>query len=224
LTTGERTEGSAPNGIMNYQKKKTNNNIRKTLRGNIRGHKFLQREATTEFTFAHASYPNLAHDFCSSLTFYKQCSGERTHPIPNIQTNSVAFSLQANYIDWATATCWRNLVPNFADRGVSSGQHDGSPTVVNLSFLDRSCYFSFQVVPHLSSWGWVDPVPDPLPLRKCGSSGNRTRDLWVRSQELWPVDHRGGPQQVRHYCIVWRFQCGRSTQTCVWLEDAILIF
>jgi hypothetical protein len=25
----------------------------------------------------------------------------------------------------------------------------------------------------------VDPVPDPLPLRKSGSAGNRTRDLWI---------------------------------------------
>jgi hypothetical protein len=30
----------------------------------------------------------------------------------------------------------------------------------------------------------VDPVPDPLLLRKSGSAGNRTRDLWVSSQEL----------------------------------------
>jgi hypothetical protein len=38
----------------------------------------------------------------------------------------------------------------------------------------------------------VDPVPDPLLLRKSGSAGNRTRDLWVCSQEVWPLDHRGG--------------------------------
>jgi hypothetical protein len=50
---------------------------------------------------------------------------------------SVAFSPQANYTDWATATCRRNLVPTFVDRGVSRGQRGGSPTVVNLSFLDR---------------------------------------------------------------------------------------
>jgi hypothetical protein len=37
-----------------------------------------------------------------------------------------------------------NLVPTFADRGVSRGQRGGSPTVVNLSFLDRSRYFSFK--------------------------------------------------------------------------------
>jgi hypothetical protein len=56
----------------------------------------------------------------------------------------MAFSLQANYTDWATATCWRNLVPTFADRGVLCGQRGGSPTVINLSFLDRSYYFSFK--------------------------------------------------------------------------------
>jgi hypothetical protein len=43
------------------------------------------------------------------------------------------------------------LVPTFVDRGVSRGQLVVSPTVVNLSFLDRSRYFFFQVAPHLSS-------------------------------------------------------------------------
>jgi hypothetical protein len=38
----------------------------------------------------------------------------------------------------------------------------------------------------------MDPVPDPLLLRKFGSAGNRTRDLWVSSQELWALDHRSG--------------------------------
>jgi hypothetical protein len=54
------------------------------------------------------------------------------------KTNSVAFSPQANYTDWTTAICWRNLVQTFADRGVSHGEHGGSPTVVNLSFLDQT--------------------------------------------------------------------------------------
>jgi hypothetical protein len=60
------------------------------------------------------------------------------------KTNSVALSPQANYTDWATATCWRNLVPTFADRRMSRGQGGGSPAVVNLSVLDRSRYFSFK--------------------------------------------------------------------------------
>jgi hypothetical protein len=42
----------------------------------------------------------------------------------------VVFSPQANYTDWATVTCWRNLEPTSADRGVSRGQRGGSPTVV----------------------------------------------------------------------------------------------
>jgi hypothetical protein len=60
------------------------------------------------------------------------------------QTNSVALSQRANYTDWSTTTCRRNLVPTFVDRGVSRGQRGGSPTVVNLSFLDRSHYFSLK--------------------------------------------------------------------------------
>jgi hypothetical protein len=75
-------------------------------------------------------------------------------PHTHLQTNSVAFQ-QANYIDWATATSRRNLVPTFADRGVSRGQHGGTPTVVYLSFLDRSRYFSFKyllIYPHEAEW------------------------------------------------------------------------
>jgi hypothetical protein len=44
----------------------------------------------------------------------------------------------------ATATCQRILVPTFVDRGVSRGQSGGSSTAVNLSFPDRSRYFSFK--------------------------------------------------------------------------------
>jgi hypothetical protein len=61
-----------------------------------------------------------------------------------------------------------------------------------LGFLDRSRYFFLQVAPQLYSRGWVDPVPDPLLLRKSGRAENRTRDLWVYSQELCQLDHRGG--------------------------------
>jgi hypothetical protein len=55
----------------------------------------------------------------------------------NTKTNSVVFSARANYIDWATATCRRNLVPTFVDRGLSRGQRSGSPTIVNLSFIGQ---------------------------------------------------------------------------------------
>jgi hypothetical protein len=36
------------------------------------------------------------------------------------------------------------LVPSFVDRWVSRGQRGGSHTAVNLSFIDRSRYFSFK--------------------------------------------------------------------------------
>jgi hypothetical protein len=45
----------------------------------------------------------------------------------------------------------------------------------NLGFLDRSRYIVIQVAPQLYSRGWVDPVTDPLLLRKSGSAGIRTR-------------------------------------------------
>jgi hypothetical protein len=109
--------------------------------------------------------------------------------LSNKQTNSVALSLQENYTDWAIATGQRILAPTFADRGVSRGQHGESPTAINLSFLDWNHYFLFQVAHHLSSQGWVDPIPDPLLLRKFGSTGDTTQDLWVCSQEVWPLDH-----------------------------------
>jgi hypothetical protein len=65
-------------------------------------------------------------------------------------------------------------------------------------------YSLFQVAPQLYSRGWVEPVPDPL-VRKCGSAGNRARDLWIWSQDLWPLDHRGGPLSVFKYDFVWKF-------------------
>jgi hypothetical protein len=75
------------------------------------------------------------------------------------------------------------LAQTFADRGyrVVSVKY---PHGRNLDFLDRSRYYFFKAAPQLYSRGRVDPVPDPLLLRKCGSSVNRTRDLWICGQEL----------------------------------------
>ena len=42
----------------------------------------------------------------------------------------------------------------------------------------------------------MDPVPDPLLVRKSGSAGDRTRDLCICSQKLLPLDHRGGQNPV----------------------------
>jgi hypothetical protein len=56
--------------------------------------------------------------------------------ITSKQTKSMALSPRENYIDWSTATCRRNLVATFVNRGVLRGQRGGSPVVFNLSFLD----------------------------------------------------------------------------------------
>jgi hypothetical protein len=74
----------------------------------------------------------------------------------------------ANYTDRATAV---DLVPTFADRGcrvVSATD----PFSRILGFLNLSRYFFFQVAPQFYSRGCVDPVPDPLLLKKSGSAGN----------------------------------------------------
>jgi hypothetical protein len=87
------------------------------------------------------------------------------------------------------------LVPTFADRECRA-VNVMDPYGCILGFVDQNCYFIFQVAPHLYSQGWVDPLPDPLLLRKSGSARNGTWDLWICSQKLWPVDHRGRHMKV----------------------------
>jgi hypothetical protein len=53
-------------------------------------------------------------------------------------------------------------------------------------------FFSFKCLLIYAHESRVDPVPDPLLLRKFGTAGNRTQDLWINSQELWTLKHRGG--------------------------------
>jgi hypothetical protein len=81
------------------------------------------------------------------------------------------------------------LVQTFLDRGchVVSAMDPHSNI---LDFLDWSRYYFFQVAPQLYLRGWVDPVPGSVLFRKSGSAGNRTRDLWICSHELWPLDYR----------------------------------
>jgi hypothetical protein len=82
------------------------------------------------------------------------------------------------------------FVPTFADRGFHvvsvTDPYDPIP-----GFLDRSRYFFFLVSPQLYSWGWVDPVPEPLLIIKSGSTGNRTRTTGsvARNSDHY---HRGG--------------------------------
>jgi hypothetical protein len=126
----------------------------------------------------------------------------------------MAFSPQAYYTDWETATGWWIWMPTFVDRGVLRGQRSGIPTAINLTFLDWSCYFFLQVAPYLSSWHWVDPVPDPLLLIQCGCARNRTWDLWVCSQELWPLGHRRDQDEKFQNCVYVQWSMSNVESNC----------
>jgi hypothetical protein len=61
------------------------------------------------------------------------------------------------------------IVPTFADRGCNVvGVTDPYGRI--LGFLDQCRYFFFQVDSQLYTQGRVGPVPDPLLLRKSGST------------------------------------------------------
>jgi hypothetical protein len=112
----------------------------------------------------------------------------------------MAFSPQTKYTDWSIATGRRILVPTFVNKEVSRCQSAGNLTAVNLSFLDRSYYILFLsfffIYPHEVEW-----TPFQTRCWKSGSAGNRTRDLWACSQELWPLDHSGGPSNLSSYLL-----------------------
>jgi hypothetical protein len=87
-------------------------------------------------------------------------------------------SPRANYTDRATVPCRRSDCQLFADRGCH---------VVSVTDPYGRILGFYQVAPQLCSRGWVDPVPDPLLF-----FFRSTRDPWICSQELWPLDRRGG--------------------------------
>jgi hypothetical protein len=63
---------------------------------------------------------------------------------------------------------------NFRGYRVQCARRDGSLRPY-YRFSRPDPLLFFQVAPQLYSRGWVDPVPDPLLLRKSGSAGNRIR-------------------------------------------------
>jgi hypothetical protein len=112
------------------------------------------------------------------------------------KTKLHGFSPQANYTDRATATCRRSWCQLLRIEGVAwSAQR--IPTAVNLGFLDpepvlfHSSRSSIILMTHYFSENLVAP-------------GNRSRDLWICSQEFWPLDHRGGLKgrnNIRQCCV-----------------------
>jgi hypothetical protein len=107
-------------------------------------------------------------------------------------------SPQSDYTDRANSLAAK-LMPTLAD-GRCHVVSVKDPYGHILGFLDRSPYFFLQVASQLYSRGWVDPVPDPLLLRKCGSAGNRTRisgsearnSIVAATDDMWWVWSIGG--------------------------------
>jgi hypothetical protein len=86
--------------------------------------------------------------------------------------------LQTQWPESASELYWQSdsrlltkLVPTFADKGCHVVSVADTYSHI-LGFLDRNRYIFFHVAPQLYSRGWVGPVPDPLLLRKSGSSMN----------------------------------------------------
>jgi hypothetical protein len=81
------------------------------------------------------------------------------------------------------------IVPIFADRRCHVVSVT-DPYGRILGFLDRNLYIIFQVAAQLYLRGWVDPILDPLLLRKSGNAGNQTRiSLSVAmNSEHWTIE------------------------------------
>jgi hypothetical protein len=87
---------------------------------------------------------------------------------------------------------------HFADSGVSRGQRNRVTLSLFSVFYTVAATLFFQVASHE-----VNTVPDTPIHRIYGSAGNGTRDLLNSSQELWTLDHRGGPIFKTHYTYIY---------------------
>jgi hypothetical protein len=117
------------------------------------------------------------------------------------QTKLRGLSLRANYTYRPTAACRQSYCQLLGIVCHVDNVTDLYGRI--LVFLDQRRYFFFQVAPQLYSRGWVDPVPDPLLLRKPGSAGNRTRTSGsvARNSDYWTTE------------AVMRHQCFNKTKT-----------
>jgi hypothetical protein len=78
--------------------------------------------------------------------------------------------------------CNHHLSAKLVSTSVEKGCHMVSlthPYGRILGFLDRSRYFFFQGAPQLYSWGWMEPVSDPLRLRKSGCARGWNSDHYT---------------------------------------------
>jgi hypothetical protein len=162
------------------------------------------------------------HTYCGWLDYNLTKRDGRV--IKKLKLNSVAQSANEIYRP-SDCRLSAKLVQIFADRGCNVVSMTDTYGRI-LGFLDRS-----PEVPQLYSRGWVDPVPDPLLLRKSGSAGNRNRtsgsvarnydhkttqavynaELYSEGVqfEFWPINWLSWPR----FCSVPQDECGRMIRT-----------
>jgi hypothetical protein len=102
--------------------------------------------------------------------YFYRCEGS----VPEITWNSVAWVRE-----WTVPTKLSSLVcevsANFCGYRVPRGKRDGSLRPYFWLSRPELLLILSSRSPQLYSRGCVDPVPDPLLLRKSGSAGNQTR-------------------------------------------------
>jgi hypothetical protein len=116
------------------------------------------------------------------------CRTVRKEQLYCTKTKLHGLSSRANYTDRAAAACRRSDCQLLRIEGATWSAWR-IPRPYSRFFRQEPLLF-YQVAPQLYSQGWVDPIPDPLLFFVV--PGNRTRDPCICSQELWPLDHRGG--------------------------------
>jgi hypothetical protein len=97
-------------------------------------------------------------------------------------TIRISHSTQKNSVAWVRERTIPTERPplvgevsaNFCEYRVPRGQHEGSLRPYSRISRPEPLLF-FQVAPQLYSWGWVDPIRDPLLHRNFDSAWNRIR-------------------------------------------------
>ena len=94
------------------------------------------------------------------------------------------------------------LLPDGSTGGLVASKH--LSLNLNFSFLNRIRYFSYQVATQLSSWGWVDPVPDPILLEKFlgYSQESNPGPLGWQSDVLTTIPNRWSKCKITPYLIL----------------------
>jgi hypothetical protein len=114
------------------------------------------------------------------------------HVIATKQTKQTAWPESASeLVPTERLPLLANLVPTFSDRGCHLVSVT-DPYCRILGFLNRSRQFFLSSSSSVVLTRLSGPRSRPTTSQKIWQRRESNPDLWICSQELWPVDHRGG--------------------------------